>query len=63
MISRLEIYREQSCEFDTNIFNRKEFKESPTVGKRRLIQSHLRDRLFRNFAPQPAYLFSRHFRH
>jgi len=46
MISRLENYREQSVEFDTNIFNRKEFKESPTVGKRRLIQSHLRDRLF-----------------
>lgn len=46
MISRLENYREQSTDFDTNIFQRKEFQESPVTGKRRLIQSHLRDRLF-----------------
>ena len=46
MISRLEHYRDQSADFDTNIFKRKEFQESPLSGKRRLIQSHLRDRLF-----------------
>jgi len=46
MISRLENYREQLVDFDTNIFTRKEFQESPVTGKRRLIQSHLRDRLF-----------------
>src|SRR5207249_10919590 len=45
-ISRLEHYREQPVDFDTNFFNRKEFKDSPLAGKRRLIQSHLRDRLF-----------------
>jgi predicted DNA-binding WGR domain protein len=44
MISRLERYREQTVELD---FNRiKGFEESPITGKRRLIQSHLRDRLF-----------------
>jgi len=46
MISRLQNYRDQSVDFDTNIFKRKEFQESPVTGKRRLIQSHLRDRLF-----------------
>jgi predicted DNA-binding WGR domain protein len=46
LISRLENYRDQSVDFDTNLFNRKEFQESPLTGKRRLIQSHLRDRLF-----------------
>ncbi len=46
MVSRLENYRDQSVDFDTNIFKQKEFKESPVAGKRRLIQSHLRDRLF-----------------
>ncbi len=46
MISRLENYREQTVDFDTNVFTKKEFKESPVTGKRRLIQSHLRDRLF-----------------
>ena len=46
MISRLENYREQSVDFDTNLFTRKDFQESPLTGKRRLIQSHLRDRLF-----------------
>ncbi len=46
MISRLENYREQTVDFDTHVFDKKEFKESPVTGKRRLIQSHLRDRLF-----------------
>ncbi len=46
MISRLENYREQLPDFDTSVFTREEFKESPLTGKRRLIQSHLRDRLF-----------------
>lgn len=46
MISRLENYREQPVDFDTNVFTKKEFQESPVTGKRRLIQSHLRDRLF-----------------
>lgn len=46
MISRLANYREQSVDFDTNLFKRKDFQESPVTGKRRLIQSHLRDRLF-----------------
>ncbi|HXI72491.1 MAG TPA: WGR domain-containing protein [Verrucomicrobiae bacterium] len=46
MISQLENYREQSLDFDTSVFSRKEFKESPLTGKRRLIQTHLRDRLF-----------------
>jgi predicted DNA-binding WGR domain protein len=44
MISRLENYREQAADLD---FSRIEgFKESGLTGKRRLIQSHLRDRLF-----------------
>ena len=46
MISRLENYREQTVDFDTNVFTKREFQESPVTGKRRLIQSHLRDRLF-----------------
>ncbi|MDR3459214.1 MAG: AAA domain-containing protein [Verrucomicrobiae bacterium] len=46
LISRLHNYREQAIDFDTGVFDRKEFKESPVTGKRRLIQSHLRDRLF-----------------
>ncbi len=46
MSFRLEHYREQSVDFDTNIFSRKEFKESAITGKRRLVQAHLRDRLF-----------------
>jgi len=46
LISRLENYREQAMDFDSGVFRRKEFKESPVTGKRRLIQSHLRDRLF-----------------
>lgn len=44
LISRLENYREQPTELD---FNRLQgFKEAGLTGKRRLIQSHLRDRLF-----------------
>src|SRR6266576_1769716 len=44
VISRLENYREQAADLD---FNRIEgFKESGLNGKRRLMQSHLRDRLF-----------------
>ena len=44
MISRLENYREQQADLD---FNRIQgFKESGLTGRRRLIQSHLRDRLF-----------------
>ena len=46
MILRLENYREQRVDFDTTFFGRPDFKESPLSGKRRLIQSHLRDRLF-----------------
>src|SRR6266404_3027180 len=44
MISRLENYREQPDDLD---FNRIEgFMEAGFTGRRRLIQSHLRDRLF-----------------
>ena len=44
MIFRLEHHRDQAVDLD---FNRiKGFKESALSGKRRLIQSHLRDRLF-----------------
>jgi hypothetical protein len=44
MISRLENYREQAADLD---FQHLEgFNESGLTGKRRLIQSHLRDRLF-----------------
>ncbi len=44
MISQLENYREQTADLD---FNRIDgFKEAALTGKRRLIQSHLRDRLF-----------------
>jgi predicted DNA-binding WGR domain protein len=46
MICRLENYREQTVDFDRSVFEKKEFQESPVAGKRRLIQSHLRDRLF-----------------
>jgi hypothetical protein len=46
MIARLENYREQTADFDTSLFAKKEFQESPVTGKRRLIQTHLRDRLF-----------------
>jgi len=44
LISQLEHYRDQPVELD---FNRLQgFKEAALTGKRRLIQSHLRDRLF-----------------
>ncbi|HWH68742.1 MAG TPA: DUF4011 domain-containing protein, partial [Candidatus Sulfotelmatobacter sp.] len=44
VISRLENYREQPVELD---FSRLQgFKDSGLTGKRRLIQAHLRDRLF-----------------
>ena len=44
LITRLEHYRDQPAELD---FNRLQgFKEAGLTGKRRLIQAHLRDRLF-----------------
>ena len=46
IIQRLETYREQRVDFDTSFLGIKGFKESPVSGKRRIIQSHLRDRLF-----------------
>jgi predicted DNA-binding WGR domain protein len=46
VIQRLENYREQVIDLDTELNRLKGFKESPLAGKRRLIQSHLRDRLF-----------------
>jgi hypothetical protein len=59
MISRLENYREQSPDFDTDVFSRKEFKESPLTGKRRLIQSHLRDRLLKSRGATGSFISSR----
>lgn len=44
MISRLEHYREQVSEL--NLTSLGGFKEAGLTGKRRLIQAHLRDRLF-----------------
>ncbi|HWY78586.1 MAG TPA: DUF4011 domain-containing protein, partial [Verrucomicrobiae bacterium] len=44
LIDRLKRYREQPSELDLSRI--KGFKESNLGGKRRLIQSHLRDRLF-----------------
>ena len=44
MISRLENYREQAP--DLNLNRIEGLKESNLHGKRRLIQAHLRDRLF-----------------
>jgi predicted DNA-binding WGR domain protein len=44
MISRLQNYREQPADLDLNRIHG--LKESGLTGKRRLIQSHLRDRLF-----------------
>lgn len=44
MISRLENYREQQADLDFSRIGG--FKESSLTGKRRMIQSHLRDRLF-----------------
>jgi superfamily I DNA and/or RNA helicase/predicted DNA-binding WGR domain protein len=45
MISRLQNYREQS-NTELNFSRLEGFKESPLAGKRRIIQSRLRDRLF-----------------
>ena len=44
LISRLENYREQTVDLDLERLEG--FKQSGLSGKRRLIQSHLRDRLF-----------------
>ena len=44
VIYRLEHYRDQQADVDFNRIHG--FKESGLTGKRRLIQSHLRDRLF-----------------
>lgn len=44
VVSRLENYREQPAEFDFT--NLQGFKESGLTDKRRLVQAHLRDRLF-----------------
>jgi len=46
LISRLENYREQPVDLDTSFLRIKGFSESPVIGKRRIIQTHLRDRLF-----------------
>src|SRR5688572_4468062 len=46
LIRRLENYRDQTTDFDTAFTSLKGFKDSPLAGKRTLIQSHLRDRLF-----------------
>ena len=44
IISRLRNYREQTADLDFNRLHG--FKESGVTGKRRMIQEHLRDRLF-----------------
>jgi superfamily I DNA and/or RNA helicase/predicted DNA-binding WGR domain protein len=46
IIRRLENYREQPVDFDTTFQRIEGFKESPTAGKRKIIQTHMRDRLF-----------------
>ena len=47
LIRQLANYREQPVtDFDTAFLRVEGFKESPLAGKRRIIQSHLRDRLF-----------------
>ncbi|MDB6033453.1 MAG: helicase, partial [Verrucomicrobiales bacterium] len=46
LIHRLENYREQPLDFDTTFTQIKGFAESSKLGKRKLVQSHLRDRLF-----------------
>ena len=47
IIRQLENYREQPVvELDTTFVRIEGFKESPLAGKRRIIQTHLRDRLF-----------------
>lgn len=46
MVSRLEHYRDQAVDFDAALWGRKDFAEAPLAGRRRMVQSHLRDRLF-----------------
>jgi len=46
LITRLKNYREQPTEYDFDLNRLKGFREANLTGKRRLIQSHLRDRLF-----------------
>ena len=47
VIKQLANYREQPVtDFDTTFLRIEGFKESPLAGKRRIIQTHLRDRLF-----------------
>ena len=46
LIGRLQNHREQSLDFDRGFLGQPDFKNSPIDGKRRRIQSHLRDRLF-----------------
>lgn len=47
LIAQLTNYREQPVvDFGTAFLRVEGFKESPLAGKRRIIQSHLRDRLF-----------------
>ena len=46
LIRRLKNYREQPTEYDFDFQRIEGFRESNLTGKRRLIQSHLRDRLF-----------------
>lgn len=46
LIRRLQNYREQPTEYDFDFQRLEGFKDSNLTGKRRLIQSHLRDRLF-----------------
>jgi hypothetical protein len=46
LIRRLETYREQDADVTVPFTSIKGFKESPIAGKRTIIQSRLRDRLF-----------------
>jgi len=46
IIRRLSHYREQSAELEFDLSRIKGFKEANLSGKRKLIQAHLRDRLF-----------------
>ena len=46
MAARLRNYREQPTEYDFDLNRLKGFREANLTGKRRLIQTHLRDRLF-----------------
>lgn len=47
LLGQLANYREQPVtDFDTTFRRVEAFKESPLAGKRRIIQTHLRDRLF-----------------